>query len=73
MQDYNITQKTRILFALSEPAAKAVSEISDIYGGMPPAEVIRKALATELFLSKAIRDGSQIILKSPSKESVLHL
>ena len=57
----------RLTIALSEDAANSVEELA-IAQGINQNEVIRKAIALEVYMAKAIAEGSKILIQTPDKE-----
>jgi hypothetical protein len=57
----------RLSLRLSPEARKTLEEISTLRGGASYAEVVRRALGTELFLIKEQREGARLLLERPDK------
>ena len=57
----------RLSLRLSPEARKTLEELSALRGGASLAEVVRRALGTELFLVKEQKEGSRILIESPDK------
>jgi hypothetical protein len=57
----------RLSLRLSPEARKTLEELSALRGGVSLAEVVRRALGTELFLVKEQKEGSRILIESPDK------
>ena len=52
---------------LSPEARQTLEAIAKLRGGVPFAEVVRRALGTELFFIQAEKEGSRILLESSDK------
>ena len=57
----------RLTLRLSPEARKTLEDISTLRGGPSYAEVVRRALGTELFIIKEQREGARILLERPDK------
>jgi hypothetical protein len=57
----------RLSLRLSPEARKTLEEIAALRGGASLAEVVRRALGTELFLIREQNEGSRILLERPDK------
>src|SRR5207248_4053369 len=57
----------RLSLRLTPEARKTLEEISTLRGGVSFAEVVRRALGTELYLIKEQRDGGRILVEGPDK------
>jgi hypothetical protein len=57
----------RLSLRLSPEARKTLEELSALRGGVSLAEVVRRALGTELFLVKEQNEGSRILIENPDK------
>lgn len=57
----------RLTLRLTSEARQTLQEIARLRGGVTLAEVVRRALGTELFMIKAEKEGSRILLESPDK------
>ena len=60
----------RLSLRLTPEARKTLEDISHMRGGVPFAEVVRRALGTELFLLKEQEEGSRILVESPNRKTV---
>jgi hypothetical protein len=57
----------RLSLRLSLEARKTLQEIVALRGGVSFAEVVRRALGTELYLIKEQKEGARILVESPDK------
>jgi hypothetical protein len=57
----------RLSLRLSPEARRTLEEISALRGGVSYAEVVRRALGTELYLIREQREGSRILIEAPDK------
>ncbi|HEX5453584.1 MAG TPA: hypothetical protein VFX06_07310 [Stellaceae bacterium] len=56
---------SRLTLRLSPEARKVLEDIAALRGGVSFAEVVRRALGTELFLIKARQEGARILIETP--------
>lgn len=59
--------RERLSLRLSPEARKTLEEISALRGGVSFAEVVRRALGTELYLIKEQKEGARILVESSDK------
>jgi hypothetical protein len=57
----------RLSLSLTTEARQTLEEIARLRGGVSLAEVVRRALGTELFMIKAEKEGSRVLLESSDK------
>lgn len=57
----------RLSLRLSPEARKALEEIASLRGGVSFAEVVRRALGTELYLIKEQKEGARILVEGSDK------
>jgi hypothetical protein len=57
----------RLSLRLSPEARQTLEDISALRGGVSYAEVVRRALGTELYLIREQREGSRILIEAPDK------
>jgi len=61
------TTPDRLSLRLSPEARKTLEEIAALRGGVTLAEVVRRALGTELFLIKEQQEGARILIENRDK------
>ena len=61
------TDGGRLSLRLSREARQTLEQIATARGGVSYAEVIRRALGTELFLIRAEQQGARILIEQPDK------
>ncbi len=57
----------RLSLRLSPEARQTLEEIAALRGGVSFAEVVRRALGTELYLIKEQKEGARVLIESPAK------